>query len=133
MGLVLSKDKKMIEFFWIPQIKKELFHWIKLKEFGATLNGNYEIALKKLVKKASQWECGGVPLTMMMNIERRKGKEKPVIKKALVKLDGAVFKILLKNREKWALTESYIFPGPIQYYGPSTVTDITTITLKNES
>jgi pyrophosphate--fructose-6-phosphate 1-phosphotransferase len=84
------------------------------------------------VKNAAQWECGGVPLTMMMNIERRKGKEKPVIQKALVLLDGTPFKALLKNREAWAMTESYVFPGPIQYFGPATVTDMTTKTLALE-
>ncbi len=69
---------------------------------------------------------------MMMNIERRKGKEKPVIQKALVELDGAPFKALEKSRKEWAMTESYIFPGPIQYFGPSSVTDMTTKTLQYE-
>ncbi len=92
------------------------------------LNG-YMSSIQKLTKKSTQWECGGVPLTMMMNIERRKGKEKPVIKKALVDLNGAPFKFLEKNRENWALTESYAFPGPIQYFGPSSISDIPTITL----
>ncbi|MCX5782433.1 MAG: diphosphate--fructose-6-phosphate 1-phosphotransferase, partial [Elusimicrobia bacterium] len=68
------------------------------------LNGftGYISSIKKLVKDTNMWECGGTPLTMMMNIERRKGKEKPVIQKALVKLDGAPFKIFEKNRETWA-------------------------------
>jgi pyrophosphate--fructose-6-phosphate 1-phosphotransferase len=92
----------------------------------------YLSSVRKLVKKSSQWECGGVPLTMMMNIERRKGREKPVIQKALVELNGRPFKELEKNRQKWALTESYIYPGPIQYYGPSSVCDITTKTLQYE-
>ncbi len=92
----------------------------------------YMSSVKKLVKKASLWKAGGVPLTMLMNIERRKGKEKPVIKKAIVKLDDGPFKQLLKNRDKWAITESYIYPGPIQYFGTSSVTDMTTITLKYE-
>ncbi|HAM38635.1 MAG: diphosphate--fructose-6-phosphate 1-phosphotransferase [Elusimicrobia bacterium RIFOXYC2_FULL_34_12] len=98
------------------------------------LNGltGYLSSVKNLTKKPEQWECGGVPLTMMMNIERRKGKEKPVIKKALVDLEGAPFKTLLKNRDEWAITESYIFPGPIQYFGPPNVTDMTTVTLKLE-
>ena len=98
------------------------------------LNGltGYLSSVRRLVKKPSQWECGGVPLTMMMNIERRKGKEKPVICKALVKLDDAPFKTLLKNRERWAVTESYLFPGPIQYFGPESVTDMTTKTLEIE-
>lgn len=92
----------------------------------------YLSSVRKLTKKAKDWECGGIPLTMMMNIERRKGKEKPVIRKALVELKGEPFKFLSKNRGEWALTESYIFPGPIQYYGPEDVTDMTTITLAFE-
>jgi len=98
------------------------------------LNGltGYISSVKKLTKPASTWECGGVPLTMMMNIERRKGKEKPVIQKALVELEGKPFKTLAENRENWAMTESYVFPGPTQYFGPSSVADITTITLKLE-
>ena len=92
----------------------------------------YLSSVRKLTKKAKDWECGGIPLTMMMNIERRKGKEKPVIRKALVELKGEPFKFLAKNRGEWALTESYIFPGPIQYFGPEDVTDMTTITLAFE-
>lgn len=92
----------------------------------------YLSSVRKLTKKAKDWECGGIPLTMMMNIERRKGKEKPVIRKALVELKGEPFKFLAKNRANWALTESYIFPGPIQYFGPEDVTDMTTITLAFE-
>ena len=92
----------------------------------------YLSSVRKLTKKAKDWECGGIPLTMMMNIERRKGKEKPVIRKALVELKGEPFKFLSKNRANWALTESYIFPGPIQYFGPEDVTDMTTITLAFE-
>jgi diphosphate-dependent phosphofructokinase len=98
------------------------------------LNGltGYLSSVRKLVKSPSQWECGGVPLTMMMNIERRKGKEKPVIQKALVLLEGKPFKALQKARDAWAVTESYLFPGPIQYFGPSAVTDMTTKTLQYE-
>ncbi|MBN1822838.1 MAG: diphosphate--fructose-6-phosphate 1-phosphotransferase [Endomicrobiales bacterium] len=98
------------------------------------LNGytGYLSSVRKLVKKPEKWECGGIPLTMMMNIERRKGKEKPVIQKALVKLNGKPFKMLQKDRDRWAVTESYLFPGPIQYFGPSSVTDMTTKTLKYE-
>ena len=98
------------------------------------LNGltGYLSSVRKLTKPAAQWECGGVPLTMMMNIERRKGKEKPVIQKALVELGGKPFKTLQNNRDIWAVTESYVFPGPIQYFGPVSVADITTITLKLE-
>ncbi|MDI6757976.1 MAG: diphosphate--fructose-6-phosphate 1-phosphotransferase, partial [Endomicrobiia bacterium] len=98
------------------------------------LNGltGYMSSVRKLVGKPSEWIAGGVPLTTMMNIERRKGKEKPVIKKALVKLEGEPFKALLKNRDEWAMTERYIYPGPIQYFGPSSATDMTTMTLKYE-
>ena len=69
---------------------------------------------------------------MMMNIERRKGKEKPVIKKALVELKGEPFKHLAKNRADWAVNDQYIFPGPIQFFGPAEVTDMTTFTLMLE-
>ena len=89
----------------------------------------YLSSVRKLTKKPQDWECGGIPLTMMMNIERRKGKEKPVIRKALVELKGEPFKFLSKNREAWAMSESYVFPGPIQFFGPAEVTDMTTITL----
>ncbi|MHB9154738.1 MAG: diphosphate--fructose-6-phosphate 1-phosphotransferase [Endomicrobiales bacterium] len=92
----------------------------------------YLSSVRRLVRKPEQWECGGVPLTMMMNVERRKGREKPVIQKALVRLDGAPFKALEKNRDAWAMAEDYLYPGPIQYFGPSTVTDMTTITLQYE-
>lgn len=92
----------------------------------------YLSSVKNLVKKPQDWQCGGIPLTMMMNMERRHGKEKPVIKKALVELKGQPFKFLTQHREVWAKTESYIFPGPIQYYGPAEITDITTYTLRFE-
>ena len=92
----------------------------------------YLSSVKNLTKNAKFWDCGGVPLTMMMNIERRKGKEKPVIRKVLVDLDGKPFKVLEKMRQEWADTESYLYPGPIQYFGPSSVTDMTTKTLQHE-
>ena len=92
----------------------------------------YLSSVKKLVKNPKDWACGGIPLTMMMNIERRKGKEKPVIRKALVDLKGEPFKQLAKNREVWAATESYLFPGPMQFFGPEDVTDMTTETLRYE-
>jgi len=97
----------------------------------ADLTG-YLSSIKNLTKPASDWVAGGVPLTMMMNVERRHGKDKPVIQKALVDLKGKPFKELVKNRNKWAQTESYIFPGPIQYFGPAAITDMTTKTLKYE-
>ena len=92
----------------------------------------YLSSIKNTIKPASSWIAGGVPLTMMMNMERRHGEMKPVIKKALVELDGPVFKALEKNREKWAMNDCYIFPGAIQYFGPSSVCDITTLTLQLE-
>ncbi|GHT06696.1 pyrophosphate--fructose 6-phosphate 1-phosphotransferase [Endomicrobiia bacterium] len=98
------------------------------------LNGltGYLSSVRNLARSPKQWECGGIPLTMMMNIEKRHGKEKPVIQKALVDLNGKPFKEFVKNRDKWALSESYIFPGPIQYFGPAYITDMTTRTLKYE-
>ena len=92
----------------------------------------YLSSVRKLTKKAQDWEVGGIPLTMMMNIERRKGKEKPVIKKALVELKGEPFKYLAKNRAAWAENDLYVFPGPIQFFGPAEVTDVTTVTLQLE-
>lgn len=92
----------------------------------------YLSSIKNTTKPASEWIAGGVPLTMMMNMERRHGEMKPVIKKALVELDGPVFKAFEENREQWAMNDCYIFPGSIQYFGPSSVCDITTITLQLE-
>ena len=93
----------------------------------------YLSSVKNLTKKAQDWVCGGVPLTMMMNIERRKGKEKPVIKKALVELKGKPFVYLSKVRNTWATDDVFVFPGPIQFFGPAVVTDITTVTLQLEA
>ena len=101
-----------------------------LMKFGLT---GYLSSVKNLSAPASEWVAGGVPLTMMMNMEKRHGQFKPVIKKALVELDGPVFKMLEANREKWALEDKYIFPGSIQYFGPSCVCDITTETLRLEN
>ena len=89
----------------------------------------YLSSVRNLTKKADAWVCGGIPLTMMMNVEKRKGKDKPVIRKALVELNGKPFKFLQKNREDWAKNDRYTFPGPIQYFGPATVTEMTTLTL----
>ncbi len=99
------------------------------------LNGlsGYLSSIKNLIKPAAQWVPGGVPLTAMMNVERRKGKDKPVIQKALVLLDGGPFKALAKIRESLVLEDGYVYPGPIQYFGPSVVTDMTTKTLQLES
>ena len=101
-----------------------------LMKFGLT---GYLSSVKNLSAPADKWIAGGVPLTMMMNMEKRHGEFKPVIKKALVELNGPVFKELEKNRETWAYEDKYIFPGSIQYFGPSSVCDITTETLKLEN
>ena len=89
-------------------------------------------SVKNLKSPASEWIAGGIPLTSMMNVERRHGADKPVIKKALVELDGAPFKELAENRDEWALHSNYIFPGPIQYFGPTEVCDQPSITLQLE-
>ncbi len=92
----------------------------------------YLSKISNLAKPAAEWVAGGMPITKMMNIERRHGKDKPVIKKALVELDGKPFTFFAKNREAWAVKTAYVFPGAIQYYGPSEVCDITTKTLALE-
>lgn len=92
----------------------------------------YISSVRNLTKPAEQWIAGGIPLTSMMNMEKRHGKMKPVIKKALVELDSKPFKKFSQMRETWAIEDCYIYPGPIQYFGPSEVTDMTTETLKLE-
>ncbi len=89
-------------------------------------------SVRNLTRPAEQWVAGGIPLTSMMNMEKRHGKMKPVIKKALVELNGAPFKKFSDNRATWALEDCYVYPGPIQYFGPSEVTDITTETIQLE-
>ena len=100
-----------------------------LINFGLT---GYLSSVKNLTKPANDWIAGGVPITMMMNMEKRHGEMKPVIQKALVDLNGPVFKMLKDNRQDWAMNDRYKFPGAIQYFGPSNVCDITTVTLKLE-
>lgn len=92
----------------------------------------YLSSIKNLTKPADEWIAGGVPLTMLMNMEKRHGSLKPVIQKALVDLSGPVFGYLQKNRDKWAYEDHYIFTGPIQYFGPSEIADATTVTLQLE-
>ncbi len=92
----------------------------------------YMSIIKNTTAPADQWVPGGVPITMMMNIERRNGANKPVIRKALVELDGAPFKYFAKHRDTWARQTSYVYPGPIQYFGPSEVCDQCTLTLRLE-
>lgn len=105
------------------------FNAFALINFGLT---GYLSSVRNLTAPASEWIAGGIPLTMMMNMEKRHGEMKPVIQKALVKLDGPVFKQLEENREDWALNDRYLFPGAIQYFGPSCVCDVTTCTLQLE-
>jgi len=92
----------------------------------------YMAIVKNTTAPAEEWIAGGVPITMMMNMERRNGKMKPVIKKALVRLDGAPFKEFAAHREEWAEGTCFVYPGPIQYFGPTEVCDQCTVTLKLE-
>ncbi len=92
----------------------------------------YLSKISNLSKPATEWVAGGMPITKMMNIERRHGEDKPVIKKALVDLDGKPFAFFKANRERWASETCYVYPGAIQYYGPAEVCDITTVTLALE-
>ena len=89
--------------------------------------------VKNLTAKTDEWKAGGVPITMMMNMEKRNGEMKPVIRKALVDLDGKPFKTFAAKRDEWAKNTEYVYPGPIQYWGPSDVCDQPTKTLKLES
>ncbi len=89
----------------------------------------YMASVRNTTAPAEQWIAGGVPVTMMMNMERRHGEMKPVIQKALVRLDGAPFKEFDSHKEEWAINTKYIYPGPIQYFGPSEVCDLPTKTL----
>ncbi len=92
----------------------------------------YMSSIKNTVAPADEWIAGGIPITMMMNMEKRNGEMKPVIRKALVELDGAPFKEFASHREEWARETSFVYPGPIQYFGPSEVCDQPTKTLKLE-
>ena len=92
----------------------------------------YMAIVKNTTSCTDEWKAGGVPITMMMNMERRNGEMKPVIRKALVDLNGKPFKTLVEHREEWAKKTCYIYPGPIQYWGPSKVCDQTTKTLSLE-
>ena len=92
----------------------------------------YMAIVKNTTAKTDEWKAGGVPITMMMNMEKRAGEMKPVIRKALVELDGAPFQAFAKERDRWARETAYIYPGPIQYWGPSEVCDQPTKTLALE-
>ncbi|MBE6137595.1 MAG: diphosphate--fructose-6-phosphate 1-phosphotransferase [Erysipelotrichaceae bacterium] len=100
-----------------------------LIQYGYT---GYLSKVSNLSKPAEEWVAGGMPITKMMNIERRHGHDKPVIRKALVELDGKPFKYFQANRDTWAVETAYTFPGAIQYYGPAEVCDLTTRTLALE-
>ena len=93
----------------------------------------YMAIVQNLSAPTDEWRAGGVPITMMMNMERRNGEMKPVIRKALVELDGAPFKEFVAHREEWAYKTCYIYPGPIQYWGPTEVCDRETVTLALEN
>ncbi len=97
---------------------------------GAT---GYISSVRNLSQPAEKWISGGMPITKMMNIERRHGEDKPVIRKALVELDGKPFRYFEERRDKWSEETCYTYPGAIQYYGPSEVCDLTTLTLKLEN
>ena len=100
-----------------------------LIQYGYT---GYLSKVSNLQAPAEEWVAGGMPITKMMNIERRHGADKPVIRKALVELEGAPFKFFCENREQWALETCFTYPGAIQYFGPSEVCDLTTHTLALE-
>ena len=100
-----------------------------LIQYGYT---GYLSKVSNLSKPAEEWVAGGMPITKMMNIERRHGADKPVIRKALVELDGAPFRFFEENRAQWAVDTAYVYPGAIQYFGPSEVCDTTTRTLALE-
>ncbi len=92
----------------------------------------YMSSVRGLTKPSVQWTTGGIPITMMMNMERRHGAMKPVIQKALVSLEGAPFKKFAACRDAWAVNTDFVYPGPIQYFGPASVCDQPSLTLKYE-
>ncbi len=98
----------------------------------ATGKTGYMSSVKNTTAPAAEWVAGGVPITMMLNLERRHGEMKPVIQKALVKLDGAPFQYFKENRDEWAVHTDYVYPGPIQYFGPTEVCDQPSKTLQLE-
>ncbi|NLB02081.1 MAG: diphosphate--fructose-6-phosphate 1-phosphotransferase, partial [Bacteroidales bacterium] len=102
----------------------------RLIAYGKT---GYMSSVRNTTKAAKDWIAGGVPITMMMNMERRHGEMKPVIQKALVDLKGRPFKNFVSKRAAWAIQTDYVYPGPIQYFGPTEVCDEPSKTLKLES
>jgi len=92
----------------------------------------YIASIRNLSQGPDQWEAGGVPITMLFNMESRHGKMKPVIRKALVDLAGPAFQALVTGRTEWEIEDAYAYPGPIQYFGPAEVSDAITKTLELE-
>ncbi len=105
---------------------------VSASELIAAGKTGYMAIVKNTTAPADQWKAGGVPITMMLNMEKRNGKMKPVIRKALVELDGKPFKEFAAHREEWKKHTCYVYPGPIQYWGPTEVCDKTTETLRLE-
>ena len=100
-----------------------------LIRFGKT---GYMPFVRNLNKPVSEWVAGGIPITAMMNMEKRSGKMKPVIQKALVNLGDGAFRHFSSKRDQWAIETAFNYPGPIQYWGPSEITDVTTETLQHD-
>lgn len=105
---------------------------VSASELIANGKTGYMAIVKNTTRPATEWVAGGVPITMMLNMERRNGKMKPVIRKALVDLNGAPFKTFAAHRDEWKRQTAYVYPGPIQYFGPTEVCDRTTETLRLE-
>jgi pyrophosphate--fructose-6-phosphate 1-phosphotransferase len=91
------------------------------------------VSIRNLARPAEEWEAGGIPLSRMMHLERRHGEDTPVIRKALVNLDGPVFKRFAEVRDSWVSKTDFRFPGPIQYFGPPEISDRRTLTLELET
>lgn len=96
---------------------------------AANKKTGYMVSVRNTTAPANKWRAGGIPITMMMNMERRHGSVKPVIQKALVKLDAAPFLYYKSKRDEWAIKTDYVYPGPIQYFGSAEVCDQTSVTL----
>jgi pyrophosphate--fructose-6-phosphate 1-phosphotransferase len=92
----------------------------------------YMASIRGVSKGVDQWTAGGIPISMLFNMETRHGHLKPVIQKALVELEGPAFKALVASRSAWELEDAFIYPGPIQYFGPTEVCDAITKTLELE-
>jgi pyrophosphate--fructose-6-phosphate 1-phosphotransferase len=92
----------------------------------------YMASIRNLSQGPANWVAGGIPITMLFNMESRHGRLKPVIQKALVELDSPAFKELVRHRDAWETEDAYLFPGPIQYFGPAEVCDAITKTLELE-